>query len=353
MKGNPMFKRKLFAALIILSSLAFASVASGQGARASGTTKVVNTSLSSLPASDIVMFVDVQRVINDVLPRTLGSNPAKLAEANAEIDRLKARTGIDLRAFDQLAVGARFVYPSANTTKLKKVALAHGNFNAGGFVAAGRMAASGQYREESYKGTNISIFSLNEQMKWLGLLKMHVTEIAVAPLGANLLAFGDLEVVRAAIDTSKGGGRVSNDLIALAMRNANANSIMGFGANVPQRATQNLNMDNEEIARNISSIRQAFGSIGTTANGFELNATARTAQPAQAKDLSDTIEGLKQLAPIFIAAKLRGEEAKVAQKVLDNLKVTTQANELQIRMELAQADIATLMNRFAPKSGDR
>lgn len=351
MRGNQIVNRKVFTAVIILSLLALASVASGQGARGSGSTRVANTPLSSLPASDIVMIVDVQKVINDAMPRTLGSNPAKLAEANAEIDRLKTRTGIDLRSFDQIAVGARFTYPTANTLKLRKVALAHGSFNANGIVAAGRLAASGQYREESYKGTNISIFSLNEQMKWLGLLKMHVTEIAVAPIGANMLAFGDLEVVRAAIDAGHGGGHVANDLISLATRNAGA--IMGFGANIPQRATQNLNMDNEEVSRNLSSIRQAFGSIGMTANGFELNATARTERPAQAKDLSDTIEGLKQLAPIFIAAKLRGEEAKVAQKVLDNLKVTTQGNEIQVRMELAQADIATLMNRFAPKSGDR
>ncbi|MGB9179160.1 MAG: hypothetical protein WCB68_07925 [Pyrinomonadaceae bacterium] len=343
-----MVKRKIFSALIILSLLACAAVASAQTARGTGTTRVANTPLSSLPASDMVMFVDVQRVINDVMPHALSSSPAKLAEANAEIDRLKTRTGIDLRAFDQIAVGARFIYPSAKMIKLKKVALAHGNFNASGVVAAGRLAASGQYREENYKGTNISIFSLNEQMKWLGLLNMHVSEIAVAPLGANLLAFGDLEVVRAAIDTSKGGVRVGNDLITLATRNANA--IMGFGANIPQRVSQNVNIDNEEVARNISSIRQAFGSIGATANGFELNASARTEKPAQAKDLSDTIEGLRQLAPLLISAKLRGDEAKVAQKVLDNLKVTTQGNELQIRMELAHTDIATLMNRFAPKS---
>lgn len=344
-------KRKLSAIFIMLSLLALASAAAGQGTRSSGSTKVISGPLSSLPALDIVMTVDVQRVLNDVMPHALGSNPAKLAEANAEIDRLKTRTGIDLRAFDQMAVGARFTYPTAKTSKLRKVALAHGNFNANGIVAAGRMAASGQYREESYKGTNISIFSLNEKMKWLGLLNVHVSEMAVAPLGANMLAFGDLEVVRAAIDASKGGGRVTNDLVAMATRNPNA--IIGFGANVPQRATQNLNMDNEEISRNLTSIRQAFGSIGTTANGFEFNATARTDKPAQAKDLGDTIEGLRQLAPLLIAAKLRGDEAKVAQKVLDNLKVTTQGNELQLRMELAQTDIATLMNRFGPKSSDR
>src|SRR5262245_31415655 len=98
--------------------------------------------MSSLPESDAVAQVKVKRLVSEALPRMLANNPAKLAEANAEIERFKNRTGLDPRMFDQLALGVKFSFPSEGITKLRTVALANGEFSSAAMVAAGRVASN-------------------------------------------------------------------------------------------------------------------------------------------------------------------------------------------------------------------
>jgi hypothetical protein len=294
--------------------------------------------LSSLPASDAIMLIDLQRLLRDAMPRVL--DQAKLAQANTEIEKFKTRTGIDPRSFDHVAVGMRFSSLPSGMTKVNTVALAHGSFNAGAMVAAGRLAANGKYTEEKYNGVTIYDFDLNEQVKMFGLLNVKVNHLAVSALDDHTLAIGDPLVVRAAIDAYRGGGHVGSELVQLATRNPNA--LMGFGANLPQYLTQSLNVPNDEIARNLASVRQVYGSVGATDGGFDSLVIARTENADQAKGLSDTIYALKQFAPL-ISGRLNGAKGKLAENALESLKVTAQGNELQIRLALAQTDLNTLM----------
>jgi hypothetical protein len=149
------------------------------------------------------MLIDLQRLLRDAMPRVL--DQAKLAQANAEIEKFKTRTGIDPRSFDQVAVGMRFNSLANGMTKVKSVALAHGSFNAGAMVAAGRLATNGKYTEEKYNGATIYVFDLNEQVKMFGMLNMKISRLGVSALNDHTLALGDPAVVRAAIDASRGG----------------------------------------------------------------------------------------------------------------------------------------------------
>jgi hypothetical protein len=294
--------------------------------------------LSSLPTSDAVMLVDLQRLLRDVMPRVL--DKTKLAEANTEIEKFKTRTGIDPRSFDNIAVGMRFNSLPSGMTKVNTVALAHGSFSAGAIVAAGRLATNGKYTEEKYNGATIYVFDLNEQIRMFGMLNMKVSRLGVSALDAHTLAIGDPAVVRAAIDAGRGGGRASSELVQLATRSPNA--IVGFGANLPQFLTQGINVPNDEIARNLASVRQVYGSVGATETGFDSLIVARTENADQARGLSDTIGALKQFAPL-ISGRLSGAKGRLAQSALESLKVSAQGNELQLRLALAQADLNTLM----------
>lgn len=329
-------------ALLVCGMVASASLAQRRRATASSATVQAQPGLlASLPTSDAVVQVDIQRLLNDALPRALAGDPARLAQVNAHVEQFKARTGIDVRAFDRIAVGMRFNNVSETVTKTSTVAIAHGSFNTGAIVAAGKLAANGQYKEQKYNGATLYIFSLNNQVKMLGLLNIRITYLAVAALNANALAMGDPDAVRAAIDANHGRGFVNSELVQLATRNPNA--IIGFGANLPPAVTRNLRIDNDEIARNVSSIRQIYGSIATTANGFDTLAVARTVNADQAKNLSDTLTALRQFGSIF-AARLGPPKDKFAQNALENLKISSQGNELQIRLEIAQTDLTTFMH---------
>ena len=160
---------------------------------------------SYLPVSDGIAIIDVKRLLNETMPKVLGSDQAKLAQANAEIDKFKTRTGVDLRTFDRVAMGVRYTYPNGSTTKLETVAIAHGTFDAKTVLSSARTAANGKSREEKYRGATITVITVNDQIKLLGLWNMDVGELAICPLDQNSLALGSLANVKAAIDAGKAG----------------------------------------------------------------------------------------------------------------------------------------------------
>jgi hypothetical protein len=292
-----------------------------------------------LPASDAVAVVNVKRMLTETMPSILGSDPAKLAQANAEVDKFKTKTGVDLRSFDRVVVGMRYTYPSPKSTKLEMVAIAHGTFNAKGLSAAARLAANGKFRDEKYHGMNITIINVNDQMKVLGLFNMKVNELAICALDNNSLALGTPANVRAAIDAGK-RGRAANDLIMLATREPNA--VMGFGANITRELLANLDVGNDTLAKDISSIKQAYGSVGSTQSDVTMMVVARTDTADSAKNLSDTVEGLRQLGGIFIMRMAQPRRA-LAESALNNLKVTARGTELEIRTQVAAANLAALV----------
>ena len=84
--------------------------------------------------------------------------------------------------------------------------------------------------------------------------------------------------------------------------------------------------------------------MSTTEKDLELFLAARSANADAAKSLGDTLEGLKQFAAAALAlGRLSGARGVLAKSALANLKIVTNANELQIRTTVPQADVGPLM----------
>jgi hypothetical protein len=337
----------LFLALAV-ALITNAALTGAQTKQATATTVQASSAapLGLLPPSDFVAFVNVKRLINEAAPKVLADNPAKLAQFNAEIDKFKTQTGIDARSFESIAVGMRYQHPSPNITTTDTIVIARGTFNSGALLAAARLATQGRYQEEKYNGATVYIFRIQDQVKMLGLFSMRVGEVAATALDANTLVIGEPQSVRAALDANRTPSRINNDLVQLASRTPNA--LMGFSANVPPTLTATADFGNAEISKIIGSIRQAYGAVSTTANGFDLLTVARTEKPDQAQALSETLGALKQFGGMMVT-QLPPETGKLAQSALDNLKITAAGNETSISFELRQADISTLMRVLQPK----
>jgi hypothetical protein len=326
-----------------LGLLAFSANGIGFAQRKASQAKVVPTLLSSLPPSDAVALIKVNRVLDEALPKLLAENPAKIAEVNDELTRFKTQTGLDLRSFDQIALGLQYSYPSEGITKIRTVGIARGTFNAGALVAAGRLAADGKYAEQKYQGKTIYLFSLDRQIRLLGLWDLKVNDLAVTSIDGNTLALGDLEGVQGVIDAHRTRQHANPELIALASRDPDA--ILGFGGNISEALLQNLRISNDSIARELTAVRRVYGSLGMTSEDLELMLAARTVDTYSAKNLGDTIEGLKQFGALFIN-RLSAAKGSLARTALNNLKITTQGNELQIRTAVAQSQVAPLIRGY-------
>ena len=295
--------------------------------------------LSYLPPSDGIALIDVRRLMNETMPRILAEDPAKLAQANAEIEKFKTRIGIDPRSFDRVVLGMRYTYPTPKVTKLETVAIARGTFDAKALSAAARIAANGKYREEKYRGATILIITVKDQMKLFGVWNMRINELAVCAVDPHSLAIGTVANVRAAIEAGL-KGRAGADLAALATRDPKA--VVGFGANVPKELMANLNVGNDTIAKDANAIRQVYGSIGSTETDVSVMLVARTDSAESANNLNDTVTGLKHLGGLFIGQMAPARKA-LAQSALDNLKITTRGTEVEIRTQVAAANLASVI----------
>ena len=332
--------RFLKIAAILVAVFGYLQIDSKAQTRARTAAQQAPNLLASLPESDAIAQIRVRRLLNEVIPRLLAGNPAKLAQVNADIDQFKSRTGVDPRVFEQLALSVRYLYPSDGITKFQTVGLAKGSFNPGAMVAAGRLAANGKYREEKYQGKTIYVFIMDQEVKFLGIFGFKVQQLAASPLDANTLAIGDPQSVRRVIDVGRGGKHANAELISLASHDSEA--IIGFGSNVSAALLNNLDIGNASIANDLAAVRQIYGSVGTTEKDLELFVGARTVNADSARNLGDTLEGLKQFGGLFIN-RLTGAKGVLAKSALTNLRIATQANELQIRTAVAQVEIGPLM----------
>jgi hypothetical protein len=328
---------KFFALGLMLASIPVAAFAQTNRSTAS---QSASTLLSSLPPSDAVAFIKVRRVLDEAMPKLLAENPSQVAELNSELAQFKTQTGLDPRSFDEVALGFHFSHPAEAVTKIRTVALARGTFNSAALVAAGRVAANGKYVEQQYHGKTIYIFTLDRQLRLFGMWDVKLRDLAVTAVNGNMLALGDLEAVKGVLDANRSRKHANPELVALASQDQSA--IVGFGGNISEGLMQTLRVKHNGIAREMTAVRKVYGSLGITNADLELMLAARTVDTYSAKNLGDTVEGLKQLAGLFIG-RLPAARESLARTALNNLKVTTQGNDLQIRTAVAQAQVAPLI----------
>lgn len=331
-------RRIFFASAITLLLAALPSSAAAQATgRAPQTTGMrVNV---PLPASDAVLRADVKRLLTEAVPRALASDPARLAQVNSDVEQFKARTGVDARDFDTVFVGAHLRKLPSGSLKIDDIAaVARGTFRADALIASARTSAGGHLTEQTYGGKTIYVATINDQLKLFGLLKMHVGELAFCVLDQSTLALGEPAAVRATVDAASGRGHVDQALV---------NSVQGspdlvaFAGNVPPGTLAGMETGLPNVDRALASIRSFYGSMGATPTGFQLTTVLRAASTADAKQLYDTADALKQVAPGLIS--LAGERGRLAQNAINSLKITTKGTEVQLRLEVPQGDIASLL----------
>ena len=298
--------------------------------------------LASLPKSDAVAFVDLKRILNDALPVILASNPAQLAQVNAQLDKVKQQTGLDLRSFERVATGIRLT-PNAGGFDATPFTLINGSFNAGALIAAGRFAAQGKYQQEEYKGKQLYLFSLGDALKDIPLLGSLGANLALMEVDANTLAVGDAATLKANIDANGDAPRANSDLVAMATRNPNA--LIGLGANIPADAAKSLGLDveNDEMGKTAATIRQMAASLGLNDGGAEILMAARADKDSDAKNIADTLNALKQFAGFAVGQLKTPEQQKLAMNAIQTLKVAQSGNEAQLSLAIRREDFPALL----------
>ncbi|HEX8143727.1 MAG TPA: hypothetical protein VF553_14095 [Pyrinomonadaceae bacterium] len=308
--------------------------------------------LAALPASDVIIFVDTQRLTSDALPNFLAADPALLARANAKLERLQKETGLDAHSVESMAIGLRLPTASA-PGDMKVVSILHGSFVASELIEAGFAAAKRKENigreEQVYEGKKIYVLaSARDQADAAAdggsAPRTDRQRMAIAEMDANTVVVGDLESVRATLNPSH--ARVDQNLVDLATRTPNA--FASFAGNLAPGTTRGFGFGNSKADKLAASIRQIYGSVSTTGTEAQTLLAARTDNAEQAHDIAQAINGLKLLSKFGIGGRSGASraEGEAISKLINSLSVTSQNNEVEIKLNVAQADIAPLMRRF-------
>ncbi|MGE3465587.1 MAG: hypothetical protein AB7J13_01530 [Pyrinomonadaceae bacterium] len=305
--------------------------------------------VAMLPASDGVVAFDAKRFFNDALPKVLASNQPMLAEVTAKLIEMEGRTGIDLRKFEQVAVGIAFRQVSEKEIDYEPVSIASGDITGGAIAAVSRLAANGTYRTETFAGRTIYIFSSKEAFskttsgsKVAGMMNDAIDgltkDVAVTAMDRQTVVLGSLARVK---QTLEGGSKVGADIIALL--NAKDAAVLSFAARSPAGGlSKMLPLDNDDFGANIDAIKYLSGSVEVNALGTSLQVLAKTQKAEQAQSLKETIEGLQMLGGAIFGGSKRPDQ-QVYGRMIKAAKVTQHGPGITLDLVVPQTDIDALI----------
>lgn len=335
---------------LALSVISFSFVANVNAQTAARQT---NKLAAQLPNSDGVVVMDMQRLTKEALPQFLAGKVQFLNEINTRIDDIKTQTGIDLRNFEQVAVGVTFKEIAPQKLDYEPIVLARGKINSGALLATAKLAASGKYREEKSGAKTIYVFAAKEIMQahkpqtmtpkeeedFNKTLARIPAEIAATAFDDSTLAIGSPARVR---ETLEAKPRVSPNLLTLV--NRKPTSVLSFAANLPQNASRFFNLSMDELAKTIDTIQQASGTVDVVGANTVASIVTKTYRPEQAKDLEDTLAGLQMLGKGFLAMQ-QGSDKKIYAKMVESAKISRVASEVMLDVQVANSDLSVLLGK--------
>ena len=304
--------------------------------------------VSLLPDSDAVAIVDARRCFDEALPRLLSAKPALLTKINTALADFQHKTGVDVRKFDQLAVGLNFRSVGVKSYDSDIVLIGRGTLNMSTVIAAAKESTKGTFREEKLGTHTITIFTIKKPAgtqptsNGTGIsgavdntLDRLETEFAVGTLDANTLVAGTPARVR---ETFEAKSTVAPEITSLLSPRA----IVSFAARSPEGLASFLPMDNDELGKHLAAIRYLSGSVDLVANNANLAVMARSTDAEHAKGLFDTAEFLQKFGKGLLGSSKRPENAVYA-RMIDNAKIAQNGNDVTLDLTVAKSDIDILL----------
>lgn len=318
--------------LFVLVANLGGSMFAASNARRSGAELV-----SLLPASDGVMILDVKRSL-DVLPKLLANNPTLLARVTGHMEQFQAKTGIDIRQFDSLAAGVNAKQVSDKHYDIDPVFIARGQSSSAAIIASATKSGKLKYKEERFGERTIYIFDTADLSTDPRAAGRFSEGIAVTVVDSTTLAFGTRGRVRQTLEAKT---KVGSDIIGL-LNQQNPGAVTAFASKLPPGMKSFLPLENDELGKNVDSIKYVFGSADVAGDVTTLHVTARTMQNADAKSLHETLAGLQILGKAFLSGA-KGADKQAYARLIENVKFSVQGNDVNMDLQVPQSDLDVLV----------
>ncbi len=334
-----------FSSIYILTFILFI-LSSATQAQTDASSQSTIEALSNLPDSDMVVYVNPSRIINDALP---GIVPEKdLQGMRSGLDALKGFTQVDLTHMDYIVVAMRFNKPAPGTLFPipEAVFMARGELDAKALIAMAAGVMGEKLREEAYGTHSISLLKLSDVAGDTSKSPFVApfSELAIVALDASTIAVGNTSYIKAALDAMDGKGRINPTKINALLRNPNALISL---AGSPLLAFANSFALTFVKDRDRSLDMHRFGdyyvSLSMNGQDFKLNGTMNADNAETATIIKNMLAGALDQAKGYVSDKN-------AQSIMSKINLITEGSEIMLQADISKEAAAQFFREtFAPK----
>jgi len=352
--SKEVFMRLDFSKIVRLVILLLTFLVSG-----SYVVKAQRSFVDLFPDQNGIVLINSRRFLDEFIPQILANDQKKLSEINADLDKIKAKTEIDIRQFDEIAIGLKAVSDKRTKSgKLEILVLVRGNYNPESLITAAKVL-NRTYREERLGNTTLVVFSTKdlqvkqksigsaalEALKLLGTFIAFIgpvdlpEEIAICAVDNKTLAFGSLSSVKELLTSTT---KLSPEIIK--MVNERPNAIVRFGVSIPEGFLRNFvsNIGDSEVEKIISSIKQLSGWGDLTEKGIQISLSAKTDKAEDAEFLAELLQTLRMLAGSFLN-NVSDKNKKIYAKIINDVIVSRNESVVSLLIGISKEDFHTLI----------
>ena len=305
-------------------------------------TQGVINSLSSLPEADTLIYINTQRILNEVLPKFL---PAKdLEDMRKGFAEAKQQAGIDPSKIDYFVIAVRFKKPTAdlNFQAPEFMAVSSGDFSADSLLVLARMASGGKLRDEKYGNKTIGLMTIDpivKESEKTPLLRSF-TEIGVVALNANTIASGSPGYLRAAIDAGEGKERISAEVLNSLVRDPNA--LISFAGSPWGAFAKSFGMLGTETTPRAARCDMKMGNFYAALTMDSTNFMVRSVSNADNPDTAKIIANLYTALLRYATSSIKDP---AAQGVLNKLSIAAEGDEVLVSADFPQQMVLDLIQQ--------
>jgi hypothetical protein len=305
--------------------------------------------LASLPEADTLVYVNPQRIFNEVLPRLM--SPAEIEKMRMGFEEVK-KSGFDPTKVDYVVFAIRFKKPTAdlNFQPPEFILVSSGDFSAEGLIGLARAATQGKLREEKYGDKTLGLMTIDPVAKEAEknpILKSF-SEVGIVALNGNTLATGTPGYLRAAIDAGGGKGRIDAATLNSLVRDPNA--IISFAGRPWNSFAKSFGMMGTDANARTPRCEQSMGDFYAALTMDQTNFMIRGVSNADNPDTARILANLYTMLLRYATSQIKDA---AAQSVLNGLAITAEGDEVMMRADISQQMVSDLIKQqMKPKASE-
>jgi len=303
--------------------------------------------VAMLPATDLIAVLDVGRAFNELLPKLASLSIGGVDKLAKSIQDFTLKTGVDTSRIQKVVIGV-----GMDSSQGSGVVLIHGIDPDSTQIEAVMKEFGSEFKTSDYKGMTIYNVLSKAKGPSAGPFSLKTDDLALAALGRQRVAFGDMKAVKQVVDVQTGAAKGG---VSAAMKGAlnetRASALVRFALVVPE--TLRAEAANQgDLFKSVSAIKMIRGTFDVASDfGLSLDTVIHTASQNDATELENGLKGLIGLGKDIFGSG--DPKTNLIAQVLDQVKIGSKVNDVALSISLPREILDQLTKKETPPPAEK